>query len=55
MITTVRWYDFKDAFDDIRPDNFSYEGLEAHFPCLSAFPFKSFGNSLVNVGFGLRA
>ena len=34
MITTVRWYDFKDAFDDIRPDNFSYEGLEALFDYL---------------------
>jgi hypothetical protein len=34
MITTVSWWNFKDAFDDIRPDNFSYEGLEALFDYL---------------------
>jgi hypothetical protein len=34
MITTVRWYDFKDAFSSIRPDNFSYEGLAALFDYL---------------------
>jgi hypothetical protein len=26
-----------------------------HFPCFLAFPIKSFGNSLVNLRFGLRA
>ena len=27
MKTTVSLYDFQNAFDEIRPDNFSYDGL----------------------------
>jgi len=34
MKTTVSVYDFRDAFQKIRPDNFSYEGLGALFEYL---------------------
>ena len=32
---TVTESDFRDAFQAIRPDNFSYEGLTALYECLS--------------------
>ena len=31
MITTINFYNFQNAFDSIRPDNFSYHGLRALF------------------------
>lgn len=31
MITTINFYNFQNAFDAIRPDNFSYHGLRALF------------------------
>ena len=31
MKTTVNLYDFRDAFQKVRPNNFSYEGLEILF------------------------
>ena len=31
MKTTVNLYDFRDAFQRVRPNNFSYEGLEQLF------------------------
>ena len=31
MKNTINLYDFRDAFMQIRPDNFSYEGLTALF------------------------
>ena len=31
MIETVTLYDFRDRFQSVRPDNFTYEGLEALF------------------------
>ena len=34
MKTTVNLYQFRDAFRSIRPDNFSYEGLEILFEYL---------------------
>lgn len=34
MKTTVSLYDFREAFRGVRPDNFSYEGLEALFDFL---------------------
>jgi len=36
MKTTVSLYDFRDAFRRVRPDNFSYEGLEVLFDYLEA-------------------
>lgn len=37
MKTTVSIYDFRNAFQSIRPDNFSYEGLEILFNGLEEF------------------
>ena len=37
MKTTVSIYDFRKAFESIRPDNFSYEGLEILFNGLEEF------------------
>ena len=34
IIQTVNLYQFRDAFQSIRPDNFSYQGLEALFDYL---------------------
>lgn len=34
MKTTVNLYEFRQAFQNIRPDNFSYEGLEVLFDYL---------------------
>ena len=34
MKTTVNFYEFRDAFQSIRPDNFSYEGLQVLFDAL---------------------
>ena len=31
MKNTINLYDFRDAFTQIRPDNFSYQGLEILF------------------------
>ena len=31
MKTTVSYYDFRKAFESIRPDNFSYDGLKLLF------------------------
>jgi hypothetical protein len=31
MITTINFYNFQNAFDSIRPNNFSYHGLRALF------------------------
>jgi hypothetical protein len=31
MIQTINFYNFQNAFDSIRPDNFSYHGLRALF------------------------
>jgi len=37
MKTTVSLYDFRDAFQRIRPTNFTYEGLEALFDYLEQY------------------
>ena len=37
MKTTVNAYQFRDAFQAIRPDNFSYNGLSALFDYLEDF------------------
>lgn len=37
MKTTVSVYDFRNAFQNIRPDNFSYEGLGLLFEYLEEF------------------
>lgn len=37
MKTTVDFYDFKRAFDAVRPENFTYEGLEILFNGLEEF------------------
>jgi hypothetical protein len=34
MLTTLNLYNFQDAFQSIRPNNFSYDGLEALFDYL---------------------
>lgn len=34
MKTTVNFYSFRQAFEDLRPNNFSYEGLTALFEYL---------------------
>ena len=34
MKTTINFCNFQDAFNSIRPDNFSYEGLQALFTYL---------------------
>jgi hypothetical protein len=51
----------KEWFDKVNGNSYwsaRVEDIEkdiTHFPCFLAFPFKSFGNSIVNLGFGLRA
>lgn len=37
MKTTVSLYDFRDAFHRVRPNNFSYEGLEVLFDYLEEY------------------
>ena len=37
MIQTINEYQFADAFNKIRPDNFSYEGLKALYDYLEEF------------------
>ena len=37
MIQTVYFTDFADAFQKVRPDNFSYEGLEQLFNYLESY------------------
>ena len=37
MKTTVSQYDFERAFKEVRPDNFSYEGLKALFDYLEDY------------------
>ena len=37
MKQTVHAHDFRNAFQAIRPDNFSYEGLGVLFDCLESF------------------
>lgn len=34
MYININWYDFKNEFQSIRPDNFSYDGLFALFEYL---------------------
>jgi hypothetical protein len=41
--------------EDIENDITYIFPFQYHFPCFLAFPIKSFGNSLVNLRFGLRA
>lgn len=35
MKTTINLHQFREAFREIRPDNFSYEGLEALYECFT--------------------
>ena len=37
MKQTINVYQFRDAFQSCRPDNFSYEGLGVLFDCLESF------------------
>lgn len=37
MKTTVSLYDFRDAFQHLRPDNFTYEGLTALYEYFEQF------------------
>jgi len=37
MKNTINLYDFRDAFMQIRPDNFSYQGLEILFEWLEEY------------------
>jgi hypothetical protein len=37
MKTSVNYYDFRNAFMAIRPDNFSYDGLEVLFEYLESY------------------
>jgi hypothetical protein len=37
MIQTINFYNFQNAFDDIRPNSFSYHGLRALFDYLETY------------------
>jgi hypothetical protein len=51
MYQTINLYDFRNAFQEIRPSNFTYEGLETLFDFLTQFESDDAQIELDVIGF----